>query len=112
MLLISTLLISNVRLKLAENKAKGKQHPEAELLLFENYLHSSATLSSKQTGHILKNYFNEIIQLMTMKIRVKTKSKLHRHNRHRPKPRHGHKYPTYKMCLNIMVTVYILHITQ
>ena len=49
---------------------------------------------------------------MTMKKTVKTKIKLHRHNRHRPKPRHGHKYPTYKMCLNIMITVYILHITQ
>ena len=31
----------NARLKLVKNQANGKQHPEAELLLFENYLHSS-----------------------------------------------------------------------
>ena len=29
--------ISNTRLKLAKNQAKAKQHPEAEVLLFENY---------------------------------------------------------------------------
>ena len=27
--------MSNARLKLAKNQAKAKQHPEAELLLFE-----------------------------------------------------------------------------
>ena len=27
-------------LKLAKNQANAKQHPEAELLLFENYSHS------------------------------------------------------------------------
>ena len=37
--------ISNTRLKLAKNQTKAKQHPEAELLLFEN--NSSSTLSSK-----------------------------------------------------------------
>ena len=36
--------ISNTRLKLSENKAKAKQHPEVELLLFENFF-SSSTLS-------------------------------------------------------------------
>ena len=39
-----TLFISNTRLKLAKN---AMQHPEAELLLFKNYSHSSSTLSSK-----------------------------------------------------------------
>ena len=34
-------------MKLAKNQANDKQHPEAELLLFENYSHSSSTLSSK-----------------------------------------------------------------
>ena len=33
--------------KLAKNQAKAKQHPEAELLLFENYSLSSSTLSFK-----------------------------------------------------------------
>ena len=44
---ISNTFISNTRLKLAKNQANAKQNPEAELLLFENYSHSSSTLSSK-----------------------------------------------------------------
>ena len=44
---ISINFISNVRLKLAKNQTKSKEHPEAELLLFENYLLSLSTLSSK-----------------------------------------------------------------
>ena len=43
---ICNIFISNARLKLAKNQVKAKQHPEAELLLFENYSHSSSTLSS------------------------------------------------------------------
>ena len=39
--------MSNARLKLSKNQANAKQHPEAELLLFENYSHPSSTLSSK-----------------------------------------------------------------
>ena len=38
--------ISNASLKLIKN-ANAKQHPEDELLLFENYSHFSSTLSSK-----------------------------------------------------------------
>ena len=34
-------------MKLAKNQANTKQHPEAELLLIENYSHSSSTLSNK-----------------------------------------------------------------
>ena len=34
---------------------KAKQHHEAELSVFENYLLSSSTLSSKEIGDILKN---------------------------------------------------------
>ena len=44
---ISNTLISNARLKLAKNQAYAKQHPEAELLLFEHYSHFSSTLLSK-----------------------------------------------------------------
>ena len=46
-LYLSNTFISNVRLKLAKNERNAKQHPEAELLLFENYSHCSSTLSSK-----------------------------------------------------------------
>ena len=38
---------SDARLKLAKSKPNVKQRPETELLLFEHYLHSSSTLSSK-----------------------------------------------------------------
>ena len=38
---ISNSLVSNARLKLAKNRAKAKQHPEAAPLLFENYSLSS-----------------------------------------------------------------------
>ena len=34
---INNTFISNARLKVANNQANAKQHPEAELLLFENY---------------------------------------------------------------------------
>ena len=44
---ISNTFIRNARLKLAKNQANAKQHPEAELLLFENYSHSLSMLSSK-----------------------------------------------------------------
>ena len=36
-LFISNTFISKARLKLAKNQANAKKHPEAELLLFENY---------------------------------------------------------------------------
>ena len=47
---ISNTVISNDRLKLAKNQANAKKHPEAELLLFVNYSHSSSTLSSKNNS--------------------------------------------------------------
>ena len=43
---ISITFINNTGLKLAKNQANAKQHPEAEILLFENYSHFSS-LSSK-----------------------------------------------------------------
>ena len=44
---VSNTFISSATLKLAKSQANIKQHHEAELLLFENYSHSSSTLSSK-----------------------------------------------------------------
>ena len=46
---VGNTFISNARLKWAKHKGNAKQHPIAELLLFENYLHSSSMLSSKNT---------------------------------------------------------------
>ena len=52
--LISNTFISNARLKLTNNQAKAKQHPEAELLLFENYSLSSFMYHPKITADIKK----------------------------------------------------------
>ena len=47
---ISHTFISNARLKLAKNQEVAKQHPKAELLLFQNNSHSPYTLSTKNNG--------------------------------------------------------------
>ena len=52
---ISNTFINNARQKLARNQAKAKLHPEAELLLFENFLRSSCTLSSENKRRYSKN---------------------------------------------------------
>ena len=51
---ISNTFISNARLKLAKNQANAKQHPEAELLLFENCSHSLSALLSKNNTYSKK----------------------------------------------------------
>ena len=43
---LSNTFISNAMVKLVKNQAKAEQHPEAKLLLFENYLISLSKLSS------------------------------------------------------------------
>ena len=60
---ISNNFISNARLKLAKNQAHVKQHPEAELWLFENYSHSLSTLSSKNNRTYSKKYAKEQVCL-------------------------------------------------
>ena len=50
-------------MKLAKNQANAKQHPEAELLLFESYSHSSSTLSSKNTRTHSKKQAKEQVGL-------------------------------------------------
>ena len=52
--------ISNARLKLAKNQANVEQHPEAELLVFENYSHYSSTLSSKNDRTCSKKLIQRI----------------------------------------------------
>ena len=75
---ISNTFINNTRLKLAKIK-QGLS--VAELLLFENYLLSSSTLSSKNNRAYSKKcakkqvrlfvYFDEIIWLIIMKVKRK-----------------------------------------
>ena len=52
---ISNTFISNAKLKLLKNQAKAKQHPDAELSLFENYSLFSFTLSSRNNMRYTKN---------------------------------------------------------
>ena len=73
---ISKTFINNTRLKLAKNQAKAKQHPEAQLLLFEKYSHSLSERTSKQKNKCA--YINEIIRLIIMKMKMKMKNRSHR----------------------------------
>ena len=51
---VSYTFISNAWLKLVKIQAKAKQHSETELLLFENYLLFSSTLSTKNNRKYFK----------------------------------------------------------
>ena len=99
---ISNTFINNIKLKLAKNQAKAKQHTEAELLLFENYSLLSSKLSSKNSRRYSKKYTKAsasvlIRLLMTMKMRLKMKNRSHIYNINEPRPTHGLKYTKYEI---------------
>ena len=101
-------------MKLAKNQANAKQHPEAELCLFENYSHSSSTLLPKNNKTYSKNKqknncvcIHEIIQLITMKMKMKKKNRSHRYDINKPRPRHGQKYSKCKTCLSMIMIICI-----
>ena len=108
---VSNTSISNTRLKLTKYQVKAKQHPETELLTFENYSHSSTMLYKPRiVGHILKDKqknkcvcIHDIIRLIIMKMKMKTNKRSHRYDINIPRSRHGHKYGKYKKCLSIMM---------
>ena len=82
---ISNTFISNARLNLANNQENAMQHPEAELLTFENYSRSSCTLPTKNNSTYSKkeaveqvSLFHEIIRLIIMKMELKMKNISHR----------------------------------
>ena len=52
---ISNTFISNTSLKLAKSQADAKQHPEADLFLFENFSHLHSRYHPKIIVHILKS---------------------------------------------------------
>ena len=60
---INNCFIGNARLKLAKNQANAKRHPETELLLYENFSHSSSTLSPKNNRTYSKKYSKEQVFL-------------------------------------------------
>ena len=97
-----------------KNRAKAKQHAEAELLLLGNYVISSSYLSSKDNRRYSKKcaknkyvYLNEDIWLMAKKMRLKMKNRSSRYDINRPRRWHGHKYTKYKICLDIMMVISI-----
>ena len=47
---ISNTFINNARLKMVKSQGNTKQHPEAKLLPFENFLRLSSMLSSRKNG--------------------------------------------------------------
>ena len=51
-------------MKLAKNQAKAQQHPEPELLLFENYLLSSSRLSFKTNIRYSKNVLKTSVSVL------------------------------------------------
>ena len=59
--------ISNASLKLAKSQAKSKQHPQAELLLFENYLLSLSMLSPKYNRRYCKKMYEKRVRLLNKK---------------------------------------------
>ena len=60
---INNTFTSNARLKLAKIQAKAKQQPEVKLLLFENYLLSSSTLSCKNNKKYSKKMHIKVVRL-------------------------------------------------
>ena len=100
---------NNTRLKLVKNPANAMQHPEAELVLFENYSHSSSKLSSKD---ILRNKqtnkcvcIHEIMRLIIMKVKMKMTKRSHRYDTNRPRSRYWHKYSTCKKYLSMILYI-------
>ena len=100
---------------MAKNQIKSKQHPKAELLLFEKYSLSSSMLLSKvnlkyseKTNKSAKNKFdsfNGIIWSIIMKMGVKMKNRSYRYIIKKTKSRHGYKYTKYQVCLSIMMVM-------
>ena len=93
----SNTFISNPRLKLAKNPGNAKQHPEAELLLFENYSHSSSTSSSKNKQKNKCVCIHKITRLIIIKTKMKMKNRSHRYDINRSRLRHGHKNSKYQV---------------
>ena len=48
-----------------------------------------------------------LFKLMTMKMRLKLKNRSYKYDINRPRLRHGHKCTEQKMCLSVMVVIFI-----
>ena len=115
----SNTFISNARLKLTKNQANAKQHPETELLLFENYLHFSFILS-KKIGYTLKNKeknksvcIHEIIWLLIMEMKMKKESTYHTDTKkNRLRSRQKHKHSKYKKRLRMIIFICLINLSN
>ena len=73
---ISNTFISKARLKSTKKQANAKQHPDAKLLLFENYSHYSSRLSSRNNRTCSKCVcIHKITRLILMKMNMKMKNR-------------------------------------
>ena len=70
--LISNTFITNFWQKMAKN-SNAKQHHEAEFLLFENYSHTSSSLSFKNKRIYSKKYAKEQVYLYSWDYRTNHK---------------------------------------
>ena len=70
-----------------------------QVIIQENRRHSEKCTKHKCVC------FNDVIWLMTIKVMLKIKNKSQRYDINWPGP--GHKCIEYKMCLNIMMVIYI-----
>ena len=98
---------------MTKNQGNAKQHPEAKLILFENYSRSTSRYHPKITGDILRNKQNdkcvcthEITQLSIMKMKLKIKTSSHRYDITRPWSRNEHKHDKYKKRLSIWNSIH------
>ena len=90
-------------MKLSKNKIKAKQHPEAELLLLENYSHLHPYYHRKIIVYILQNRQKKKYG----KRKLKMKNRSQRQDIKRPASRHGHRYSKYEKFLNMMTLLCI-----
>ena len=110
---VSNAFISNGRLELAKNQAKGKQHPEAELWVFENHWLFSSLLWSKNNRTYSKKCEKKtknknkkaVYRLIARKMKRKKKNRSHRYYINRPRSWHEYKYTEYKMFSSMMVFI-------
>ena len=85
-----------------KNQANAKQHPEAELLQFENYSHFSSTLSSKSNRTYSKKWAKEQVCLYSWDYTInytenedENEKRSHKFDINRRKPRYS-KYKVFQ----------------
>ena len=90
--------VKKSRLKLAKNKTKAKQHPEAE---------TETIYQTKIIGNILKRV-QKILCLFMINYnrnKVENENRSYRYERNRPCHRHEHKYTKCNMCVSMVMII-------